>query len=277
MNNDRKEELAGHLLVLMGIAAAIAFVLFLVSWFWMTFWFYIFPFVVASVVVGGVLKLMTTVWLEEGFSETSSKFYLLYNYKALAVLFPVLAALVLVAFSFDSKRLEVVEKQKGREDTVKIFLEWPQVNKFYNDTRKSWYSDSWYESLRKRANESEIYDRRDLGNVAWFALCFGGPLFFFWLSRKDEEKEGAVIKGKIQAHVKRERDHLDDLTRNQRKYIESHTAEADKKIANLRVEREALLQENLILKAKVEFLVPPKPKIAKIEPEAVGILDKDIL
>jgi len=277
MSNDHREEMAGFFLGLIAIALGIAFVLFLVSWFWIPFWFYIFPFIVASLVVGGILKFLTSVWFEEGFKETSSKFYLVYNYKVLAIVFPALAVLVLGAFYFDSKRVEIIERQKGREDTVKIMLEWPRVNKFYNDSKKSWYSDSWYESLRKRAKEPEIYDRQDLGNIAWWALCFGGPLFFFWLSRKDEEVEGTAIKEKVLSHVERERDALNDLIKNQRKYIDSHTAEADKKIAGLRADKVTLLQENLILKAKVEFSTPAAPKIAKVEPEAKGFLDKDIL
>lgn len=276
MSQDHREELAGNLLILIGIAAGIALILFLISWFWLTFWFYVFPLLVASVVVGVILKVISSLWLEDKIEETNSKYYLLYNYRMLGVVFPVLIVAVLLTFHADSKRYLVVEKQKGHEDKVITYLEWPKVNQFYNSTKRSWYTDSWFESLRAQANIPEIYDRQEVGNIAWMALFLGGPLFFFWFSRRDHEKEGVFIKEKVESKVKRERGILNEKIRDQEKIIESRCVSLRKEVTNLEAENKALSKENLVLKAKLEF-APEVPRPLSNAAGGGGVLDKDIL
>ena len=278
MSSDHREELAGFVLIfLLGIAGLFVLV-YAISASWIYFWFYAVPFILGSAIVGGVLKLFTSVWVESDFSEKSSKHYLVYNYKALAVIFPVFIFIILAVFYFDPTAKVIEEKTKGKETIRTVVLEWPGLNKFFNDSKRSWYVDSTFTSLRRLSNEPEIYDRRNLGNTLWVSLFLGGPLFFFWLARKDEFIEGEAMIDGIQKKVKAERDRLNDLILNKEKYIESTTATADKRNAELRDQRDALERENLVLKAKVEFIAPVLlPKGQGKEETSTGLLDKDIL
>jgi hypothetical protein len=207
-----KEKMAGFWLMIFAIVAGIALLLYLISSFWIYLWFYLLPFLVGSVLVGLVLRFFTAVWFEEGFKETSSKFYLVYNYKGLAFAYPLLIFAVLACFYFDSNYRVEIDKKTNITTT---YLDWPGLNKFFNETKKSWYSDSWFKSLREEANVSEIYDRRNIGNIMLVALFLGGPIVFFFLSHDDDEKEGKVILDKIKEKVKAEQDRLNALIRDE--------------------------------------------------------------
>ena len=275
------------------IGAALGFFLlwFLMSAGWIYFWFYFFPFLIVSLFLGGIFRFVTTIWFRNENSEKSSLHYLVYNYKALNLFYPVLIFLFLLAFYFNptSKVIDkIVEGKKGKppQTTETVVLEWPGLNKFYNDTKKSWYKDSFWTSIQHLANEPDVFDRHDLGISLFCSLFLGGPLFFFFLSVNDEFIEGEAISRKIADKVLPERQRLKDLISNQEKYIESVSKETDKLNSELRrenfrleEERKKLEEENQVLQAKIEFInpmLPSKDQENDVETRA-GLLDKDIL
>lgn len=273
-SNKTSSEFENFLFVILGVVAVVAFVLWTISSVWLTIWFYIVPSIVLSIVVGTILRIATAVWFEEGFTEKSSKFYLKYNYKALAVVYPLLIIAVLVIFEMDSTQQRIFTKQRGQEDQVSVVIEWPRINKFYNETRRAWYGSSWFESLREKKDEFQVYDRSTLGSMAWFALFLGGPAFFFFLSWTDEEDEAQVINEKIQEKVSREQKRLNELIKEQNQIIANRTKDIEEKLRQAQAERLAVQKENLVLKAKLEYASLP----ATLEGvSGHGVLDKDIL
>ena len=280
-----KELLIFIVAAILGVSALLA-ILFLISWAWVYIWFYGLPFLLGSVIVGGVLKYSTTIWLDSEIPKGSSKEYLTFNYKILALVYPALIFLVLALFYFNpsSRVIEKIinEGKKGKQTTTtleSVVFEWPWVNKAFNDTKRSWYSDSFWDSIRHMGNEPEVFDRRNIGNVFFFSLFLGGPLFFFWLARKDEFIEGESVTRHIYNQVADGRRELQDLNSRRERHIENFKREADEKMANLRSQIGELENDNKILKAKVEFInpvLPSKDQENDVETRA-GLLDKDIL
>jgi hypothetical protein len=282
MNKDLLILIVGSVLGISGLF----FLSFLISWGWVYIWFYLLPFLLGSLIVGLVLKYSTTLWLDSEISKGSSKEHLTFNYKILALIYPALIFLVLTIFYFDptSKVIEKVasEGKKGKQTTTtteSVVLEWPSVNKVFNDTKRSWYSDSFWSSIRHLGNEPEVFDRRNIGNTLFVSLFLGGPLFFFWLSRRDEFIEGERMTRNIYDRVEAGRQELKDSNSSLVRHIENIKREADERMANLRSQIVELEKENKVLKAKTEFVASVIPTKAqdKISEASTGLLDKDIL
>jgi len=243
------------------VVAGVLYVLFL---FWPYLVFYILPFLIGSLVVGGILRLSATPGAEK--SE-------IVHHRSLLATFSGLIFLVVVVFFAGSKRAAIVDK-KGNL-TGKVYLDWPKANQAFNEHRSGVYKDSPFEGLKAKAQEGVVYDRQEMGWIALWCLFLGGPLFFWWWSRGDEEKVSEIIEAIADARTKTKREILENRTEKLDAIIESHTSQLKAKISDLERNRTAIVAENQILKAKLEFSPDiPKPPGAQ---KSNGVLDRDIL
>jgi hypothetical protein len=276
-SKEHNDQFSDFILVIIAVLGVGAVVIYALTLFWPYFVFYILPFVAASVLVGGFLRFMTAKreagHLQDDYRSDDRKYFLMYNYKSIAVIYPVLICITLVVFHLGSERRVVVDK-KGVEQS--IMLEWPRAHQIFNKWRESAYADSWFDSLNEKAHQREIYDRREMGRIAWLALFLGGPLFFFWLSRKDQEEEEMSMYNQVALKVKRERESLKHSIDKQEEIIEARSAHLRKEISKLERQKEGLMAENLVLKARVEFTGSEVPR-PLVNVESKGVLDKDIL
>ena len=243
------------------VAGAALYVLFL---FWPYLAFYIFPFVAGSLVVGGILRAAT------GLGEGGQG---IVNHRGLAVAYPILLLVVAVVFFADSKRAVVVDK-KGNV-TGMYYLDWPEVNKAFNEERSSTYASAPFDSLKAKAREGVVYDRQEMGWIFLWCLFLGGPAFFWYLSRRDREKTSQAIESIVDEQLTQKRLNLEQKSNRLNAIIESNAAALKADIVDLKKANAALLDENLVLKATVEFsseVVRPTET-----PKTGGVLDSDIL
>jgi hypothetical protein len=232
--------------------------------FWPYFVFYFLPFVLGSVAVGLVSWFMVLP-VDGGGAR--------FKYKRLAVVYPVLIALALLVFEAGSERKIMVDahgKEKGQ------VIEWRGAHRTFNDWRKSSYLGSPFESLKAKAQYEELYDRGQVGAIFWWCLFLGGPLMFFWFSRKDQEAEEEEIEKRVETRTGERRKRLDKMSEDIEVVIASKTKKLVDEVAQLKSERAQLLAENQVLKATVEFsteVVRPSESVKTSR----GVLDQNIL
>ncbi len=232
--------------------------------FWPYFVFYFLPFVLGSVAVGFVFWI--TVMPPEGAEAR-------FQYKRLAIVYPVLIGLTLLVFEANSERKIMVDKNGKEKGQV---IEWLGAHRTFNDWRKSSYAGSPFDSLKAKAQYEELYDRGQMGGIAWWCLFLGGPLMFFWLSRKDQEHEEKEIEKRVEARTGDRRKRLDKMSEEIDAVIASKTKKLADEVALLKSERAQVLAENQVLKATVEFsteVVRPSEAVKS----GRGVLDQDIL
>lgn len=268
------------IMFMLGLALVIAVIVsavYFLSMIWPYLVFYVLPFVLVSLLVGGILWVSGLVQDGGKFQEEGNlkKYFAKFNYKWLAITFPALMALNFAVFELDSKVKQEVNKNG---EVQKIYLEWPKVHKAFNDLRKRTYSNSRFEALREKSRVEELYDRSQVGGIFWLALIFGGPGLFFFLARHSEDIEASIMSEEINRVLKSQKDHLRQLTDKQEEIIKSRQQPLLSKINELEEDVEYLRAENQVLQAKVEFSTTA-PKIAAAEKKALGggVLDSDLL
>jgi len=232
--------------------------------FWPYFIFYFLPFIAGSVAIGFVFWI--TVMPVEGAEAR-------YQYKRLAIVYPVLIALALLVFEAGSVRKIMVDA-KGKEKGQVI--EWLGAHSIFNEWRKSAYAGSPFDSLKAKAQYEELYDRGQMGGIAWWCLFWGGPLMFFWLSRKDHELEEDEIEKRVEARTGERRKRLDKMSEDIDAVIASKTKKLSDEVALLKSERAAIMAENQVLKATVEFSIEVARPSESVKTSS-GVLDQDIL
>jgi hypothetical protein len=178
-----------------------------------------------------------------------------------------------LVFFKDITRSWVVDK-KGKP-TGDVVLDWPELNRAYNDWHYRVYVDAPFEGLRKEAKVSVIYDRMEVGWICLVALFLGGPMFYFWLARSDEERVHEIIESLVDERSKTKRVQLKAKEDNLNQIIESNKAALKVKIGDLEQVRAELLAENQVLKAKLEF-APDVPRPSESVKKNGGVLDLDI-
>jgi hypothetical protein len=254
------EHAENFLLFLVVGGLVLAGVLYGVFLFWPYFVFYVLPLVFGSLAIGVVLKLSVKP-SAEGFVD----------YKNLAVTFPVLIVLVMVVFFAGSEHTVLVDKKGTKTGT---YLEWPELSKAFNEHRASVYSNSPFDALKARARVPVMYDRQDVGWIFLWCLFLGGPLFFWFLSREDHERNEALMLQKINERTKHVRERLSEKERDLSQIIATKTEGLKGQIAELNQSLSQITAENRILKAKVEFSpdIPRPPEAQKTN----GVLDQDL-
>jgi hypothetical protein len=263
MSEQKNDHFNDMVLMILVVVLGIAGILFAGFLFWPYFVFYVLPLVIGSLAVGGLLRLVTLP--QEGSQG-------LVVYKNLAVVFPVLIFIVMVACFANSERSTALDKN-GK--VTGMFLDWPKVNKTFNEYRSSTYAGAPFDSLKAAARAEVVYDRQEIGWIALWCLFLGGPAFFWYLTQRDQEQDAEVIKGKVLEGTKRERERVLEKERGVNEIIAKGLQEMSEKVARIERERSAIVAENRLLKAKVEFSpdVPKPPETVKTG----GILDSDIL
>lgn len=193
------------------------------------------------------------------------------DYKNLAVTFPVLILVVMVVFFAGSEHTVLVDKKGARVGT---YLEWPELNKAFNEHRSSVYGDSPFDALKARARQPVMYDRQDAGWIFLWCLFLGGPSFFWFLSRNDHERNEEIVLQKVNERTKATRERLSDKERDLSEIIASRTASLTSQISDLDQKLSVMAAENRVLKAKLEFS-PDIPRPPETEKKG-GVLDQDL-
>ena len=261
MSSGGNEHAENFLLFLVVGGLALAGVLYGLFLFWPYFVFFVLPLIIGSLVVGFILKASVEPSIEGAAID----------YKNLAVTFPVLILLVMVVFFAGSEHTVLVDKKGKKTGT---YLEWPELNKAFNEHRSSVYGDSPFDALKARAREPVMYDRQDAGWIFLWCLFLGGPLFFWFLSSKDRERNEEIVLQKVNERTKATRERLSDKERDLSQIIASRTANLTNQISDLDQRLSIMTAENRILKAKVEFssdiLRPPEAQ------KTNGVLDQEL-
>lgn len=260
-NNEHAENFILFLVVGGLVAAGVLYTLIL---FWPYFVFYILPFVLGSLLVGGVIRLSTMPI--EGAKDVR------FQYKRLAIVYPALIILTLMIFEAGSERRIIVDKKGNEKGHI---LEWPGIYHAFNEYRSSSYAGSPFKSLKEKAQEEQSYDRAEMGGIMWLCLFFGGPAFFFWLSRKDENEDEKEIEKRVEERSGHRYRIIHEKEANIEQIVAQSNRKFEEKIRQLESGYSRILSENMVLKAKVEFSpdIPRPPESVKTG----GILDKDIL
>lgn len=259
-------------LILGGLGVAgVLYVLFL---FWPYVVFYILPFAAATFLVGWVLRIAIAHMEGGGTIEggyDGKQYHPMFQYERLLVVFPVMIFTALLVFEMNSVQTVQVDK-KGK--VVGKLLEWPGVYKTFNEWRTSTYADSPFDSLKEAAHEEVLYDRRQVGWIVWFALFLGGPLYCWWLSRKDFEVEGRWLYKQIDERTQELKESLRRQISDQDKIVASKVAKFQEEVERLKAASAVVMAENQRLKATVEFSSEvPKPLT---DPKKKGVLDGDL-
>ena len=264
MSNGNNEHAENFLLFVIVGGLVVGGALYGLFLFWPYFVFYFLPFVLGSAAVG--LVLWITVVPPEGGEAR-------FQYKRLAIVYPVLIAASLLIFEAGSGRKILVDA-KGKEKGQVI--EWLGVHRTFNELRKSSYAGSPFDSLKAKAQYEELYDRGQMGSIAWWCLFLGGPLMFFWLSRKDKGIEEKEIEKRVEARTGDRRRRLDKMSEDIDAVIASKTKKLADEVAQLKAERSHLVAENQVLKATVEFSTEVARPSETLKTSR-GVLDQDIL
>jgi hypothetical protein len=260
-SNNQSEHMENFVLFLVVGGLAVSGILYGLFLFWPYFVFYVLPFALGSVVVGFLF------W----FSVMPGDGELRFQYKRLAFLYPVLIGITVLVFNMDSGRKIFINESGQQSQTI----EWPKAYKAFNESRRGSYGGSFFESLRKKARVEEMYDREQIEMICWWVLFLGAPLMFFYLSRKDEDIEEAEILRRVDVKVRDRQEILDRKAEGMEAMIQSKISGLSEMVSRLRSEKEALVAENKVLKATVEFsteMVRPSVSV-----KTGGILDRDIL
>ncbi len=262
MSTQDNEQFYNFILFAILLIATLAGVVYGAFCFWPYLIFYCLPLIIGSLSVGGVLRLATLP------AEEAS----LIHYKGLITAYPMLILLVMAVFFAGSQRSYSVDKKGNIKG---VFLDWPEANKTFNDYRSSTYAASPFDSLKARAKESVIYDRQEMGWLALWCLILGGPLFFWYLVRRDQERNAEIIGQMARERIRLERERVSEKERALNEIIADRLKEMRERIVRLESDKAATVAENQVLKAKVEFARDvPRPSEAAV---SSGLLDKDIL
>ena len=232
--------------------------------FWPYFVFYFLPFILGSVAVGFVFWI--TVMPSEGGDAR-------YQYKRLGVVYPILIALALLVFEAGSERKIMVDN-KGKEKGQVI--EWQGAHRTFNEWTRSAYAGSPFDGLKAKAQYEELYDRKQMGAIFWWCLFLGGPLMFFWLARKDHEHEEDEIEKRVEARTGDRRKRLDKMSEDIDSVIALKTKKLVDEVALLKSEWAAIMAQNQVLKATVEFSTEVARPSESVKTSR-GVLDQDIL
>ena len=152
--------------------------------------FYLIPFVLASVACGLILRMAGSP--RDSIGNLS-------RYRSVVIAYSGMLLIVGLVFFKDVGRAVVVDQQ-GKL-TNQVMLDWPKPNQYYNAWRRSLYLNAPFEGLRAKANIGVAYDRLEMGWIALSALFFGAPLFYWWLSRNDDELVREIVEKIGRPHV----------------------------------------------------------------------------
>jgi len=130
--------------------------------------------------------------------------------------------------------------------------------------------------LKAKAKSEELYGRAQMGAIFWWCLFLGEPLMFFWLSRKDHEHEEDEVEKRVEARTGDRRKRLDKMSEDIDAVIVAKTKKLADEIALLKSERAAIMAENQVLKATVEFSTEVA-RPSETGKSGGGVLDQDIL
>lgn len=141
----------------------------------------------------------------------------------------------LAVFHLGAPEARVVEVDtKERVLKSRPVVEWEWANRAFNDTRRSAYADSWFDALKAAARHDEVYDRRDIGGIFWFALIMGGPLvFLFWFGKNDELEESKMLYKHLEKGIQHEKDILRRYIEEQEKLVKDRLRPQLERIAEL--------------------------------------------
>jgi hypothetical protein len=261
-SNNQNEHMENFVLFLVVTGLVVSGALYGLFLFWPYFVFYFLPFVLGSVLIGSLF------WFSVSPEEGEGRF----QYKRLAFLYPGIILIMVLVFNFDAGRKVFIDQNT---QTLREEIAWPKAYKAFNESRRGSYAGSFFDSLKKKARFEEMYDREQIGMICWWILFLGGPLMFFYLSRKDEEMEEAEIARRVNARVRDRQEILDRKAEGMETMIQSKTSRLSEMVAQLRSEKEFLVAENKVLKATVEFstgMIRPSESV-----KTGGVLDRDIL
>lgn len=260
-NKGGNEHFENMVLFLVVGGLGLAAVLYVAFLFWPYLVFFFIPIIVGSVVVGGFLRIATAPG-EDG----------QFQYKNLAIAFPILIAATLLVFFAQSGRAYMVDK---KSNIIATYLDWPEVNKTFNEYRSSTYRESPFDSLKAKAREPVVYDRQELGWMMFLCLFLGGPAFFWYLARDDKSSMRNASEEIALERTKSIRERVDKKERELDETLARGLKTAQEKVAAAERARAAIAAENQILRAKVEFTTDaPKGSETK---KTGGVLDSDIL
>jgi septal ring factor EnvC (AmiA/AmiB activator) len=119
-----------------------------------------------------------------------------------------------------------------------------------------------------------MYDRLDVGWIFLWCLFLGGPLFFWFLSREDHERNEEFVLQKVNERTKHVRERLSEKERDLSQIIATKTEGLKGQIAELNQSLSQITAENRVLKARLEFSpdIPRPPEAQKTN----GVLDQDL-
>ena len=280
-SNGNDDAFFNFCLIALGVVLGLAGIFYVISFLMPLVLFYVLPFAILSIAVGYVLWLLVQNG-EGGFDKVSEyssekRYASKYNFKTLAVVYPVLILVAFLIFEVGSVRREVVDK-KGMLQGV--YLEWPGVNAKYNEVRSNWFGDSIFESLREDAKRPQVYDRSDIGAIVWLALILGAPSFFFYLSRNADQEESRTIAKAIDEKAKLRKEKLQTLIQEQDAILKRRQKPLEDELTKLRARVNEVMSENQVLKAKMEFGRPASTVKADVKANtgrSGGVLDGDLL
>ena len=170
MSDSKNEHFENFVLFIIVGGLCLAGVLYLGYLFLPFLIFYLIPFILASLVVGVVLRLAGAPG--GGVSSLSRS-------RAVVMTYAGMLFLVGVLFFQNLDRAKVVNKE-GKL-TGQVVIDWPKLNNWYNGWRVRVYTDAPFEGLRAKAKMGVVYDRLEVGWIFLVAMFFGGPLFYYWL------------------------------------------------------------------------------------------------
>lgn len=227
--------------------------------------FYLMPFILVSLFVGVILRAAGAPG--DGFSSLS-------RYKAVVMAYAGMLCLVGLVFFQNLDRAKVLDA-KGNL-TNQVVVDWPRLNTWYNSWRVQVYTDAPFEGLRAKARMGVLYDRLEVGWIFLVGMFFGGPLFYWFLARHDEEKVREIIEALAAERVAGKNQRLSEKEKNIDQIINKNKLQLELKIQKLEQSKEELRAENQSLKAKLEFSPEvPRPSEA-IESSKKGVLDQDL-
>lgn len=227
--------------------------------------FYLMPFILVSLVVGVILRAAGA----PGDAVSS-----LSRYKAVVAAYAGMLCLVGLVFFQNLDRAKILDA-KGNL-TNQVVVDWPRLNTWYNNWRVRVYTNAPFKELRDKARMGVMYDRLEVGWIFLVGMFFGGPLFYWFLARHDEEKVHEIIEAVAAERVAGKNQRLSEKEKNLDQIINKNKLQLELKIQKLEQSKEELRAENQSLKAKLEFAPEvPRPSEA-IEPSKKGVLDQDL-
>ena len=194
-----------------------------------------------------------------------------YRHKRLIVVYSFLIFVILLVFHMGSERRFVEDKKKG---VITQYIEWPKLNDLYNSARSGGYKASFFEYFRELSKKKVVFDRRDLGFLAWLSLFLTGPLLYIYFKR-DEDLDIVGIRNEVSRlnHENRKK-FLDEKKRYEKrlKNLMDEYKDRNQEIVEI---NHRLVDEINVLRAKLEFSSDLPTRLKK-DSEEIGVLDQDI-